>query len=152
VLGKMDLPILSVLAITGRTEKSSDEIVADTKKLAAKHLKGNEWCENPLGLAAYPALIGYIKDKFTPDVSWNLGYYLGTYAALKYYAWKFFEKYGEAELCELYQKIHKAWQSAFEIKKTKDAADDAVKSEIVNLLSEAYESEKTACDLMEKGV
>ena len=39
-LGKLDLPILSVLAVTGRAEKSPADLVADTKRLAVAHLTG----------------------------------------------------------------------------------------------------------------
>lgn len=65
------------------TSKTRTNIVADMKKLATSHLRGEEWCDNAKGIAAYDALIGFICNKYTNDVSWNLEYYLGTYAELK---------------------------------------------------------------------
>lgn len=149
-LGKIELPILSVLTVTGRTDKPSAQIVADTKRLAASHYNGEEWCDNAKGLAAYETLIAFIRDKFTADASWNLDYYLGTYAALKWYAWRFFEKYGEAELAELYKTVYEAWQGAFSLKTSKDATEPAVRDEIVALLTKAREAEKAAAKLMGK--
>ena len=132
-LGQLEIPILSVLAVKGRKPKSSDQLVADTQKLAASHLKGEEWCENASGLAAYDALTGFVKEKLTENTAWNLEYMLGTYAALKWYAWQFFDKHGETELAQLYQTVHESWQAAFE--KRKDS------QRVVELLQNAKASE-----------
>lgn len=141
-LGRLDIPILSVLAVNGRTEKPERQIVADTKKLAAAHLRGEEWCENASGLAAYDALIGFVRERLTADHAWNLEYMLGTYAALKWYAWKFFEKHGEEALAALYQNIYENWQAAFEQRKKHE--------QVVALLKTAKEAEAQALEMMSK--
>lgn len=146
-LGNLEIPILSVLAVGGKTEKKKTEIVADTKKIAADHLLGKEWCDNAKGLAAYDALCGFISEKYTDDVSWNLDYYLGTYAALKWYAWQFFEKYNEKELAALYHEIHLAWQKAFDLKRKKNM-DEAKKSELLEQLTLAKKLEHEALKKM----
>jgi hypothetical protein len=147
-LGQLELPIMSVLTVTGASSKTQADIIADTKKLAASHLRGEEWCDNVKGLAAYDALIGYIREKYTPDVSWNLEYYLGTYAALKWYAWKFFDKYGETELAGLYKTVYESWKAAFDMKTSCDVSDTQVQSEIISMLTAANEAEKKADELM----
>ena len=150
-LGQLDLPILSVLTVTGKTDKSNADIIADTKKLAASHLRGEEWCDNVKGIAAYDTLIDFVEDKMTSDTVWNLEYYLGTYAALKWYAWKFFEKYGEAELADIYKSVYRLWQNAFDFKKTNE---DSILSEvtlkcITNFLREAKVLEEKSLALLE---
>lgn len=55
VLGKREIPILNVLTITGCSDKSKDEMLLDTMKLAVQHLRGHEWCDNAKGLDAYRA-------------------------------------------------------------------------------------------------
>ena len=147
-LGKLELPILSVLTVTGKTDKSPEQILADTKKLAASHLRGEEWCDNPHGLAAYDTLTECVKDKYTPDISWNLEYYLGTFAALKWYAWKFFEKYGDTELAEIYKTVYEAWQKAFDIKVSQDASDMAVRETIIASLEAAKAAESKMTEII----
>ena len=114
----------------------------DTKKLAAAHLRGKEWCDNAKGLAAYDALLAFVRDKLTADTAWNLEYMLGTYAALKWYAWQFFEKYGEAELAALYKTVYEAWQAAFD-------GRAGEKARICELLEAAKTAETRAAALME---
>lgn len=143
-LGKIELPLLSVLTITGRSDKFSGDIIKDTINLAAFHLNGNEWCDNAKGLAAYSELINFIRDKFVLEASWNLDYYLGTYAALKWYAWRYFDKYGAFELAMLYKSIYESWQEAFEIKTSKDMADESVRNKIIELLTFACKMETEA--------
>ena len=140
-LGQLDIPILSVLTVTGRTEKSPEALVRDTKKLAAAHLRGKEWCDNAKGLAAYDALLAFVGDKLTADTAWNLEYMLGTYAALKWYAWRFFEKYGEAELAALYKTVHESWQAAF--------VHRADKAAVLAALEAAKAAETRAAEFME---
>lgn len=147
-LGRLELPILSVLSVTGSSGKPKERIVADTKKLAASHLRGEEWCENAHGLAAYDALIQFVREKYTVEFSWNLEYYLGTYAALKWYAWRFFDKYGETALAGLYRRIYESWKAAFDIKNSRDASDEQTRKDIISLLTAAYESEKLAAAVM----
>ncbi|MBO5274377.1 MAG: hypothetical protein J6I45_07170 [Clostridia bacterium] len=147
-LGKLDLPILSVLTVTGRSGKESAQILSDTKKLALSHLRGEEWCDNAKGIAAYDALIAFVREKLT-DNNWNLEYNLGTYAALKWYAWHYFERYGEVELAELYRGIHTAWQAAFELKRTRDVTDAAVKVKLIEHIEAAKQAELRAMELME---
>lgn len=146
-LGRLDLPIMSVLTVTGKTDKSPEKIVRDTKKLAKSHLYGEEWCDNAKGLAAYDALIGFITEKLTDESVWNLEYMLGTYAALKWYAWKFFDKYGENALAGLYESIHKAWQAAFE-ENRRDMPMNEKKANIAELLTAAKDAETKAAEMM----
>ena len=151
-LGRLEIPILSVLAVAGKQDKTVDELVADTKKLAVSHLNGMEWCENAKGLAAYDALIAFIKERLTCDTAWNLEYYLGTYTALKWYAWQFFEKYGEAELAEKYRTVYDAWKAAFDMKCSGDVTKQGVKEQIAGRLLAARNAEREAVWLMEYGL
>jgi hypothetical protein len=148
-LGKRELPLLSVLTITGKSDKSQEAILYDTKKLAVFHLKGGEWCDNAKGLEAYPALIRHLEDDFNPDRSWNMEYFLGTFGALKYFAWKYFEKMKQTELAEIYKDVFDAWKEAFEIKKNQDVSQAEVKAKIAVLLKSAHENEIKAVEIME---
>lgn len=147
-LGKLDLPILSVLAVTGKSEKSPADLVADTKRLAVAHLTGKEWCDNAKGLAAYDALISFIETALTPDHAWNLKYNLGTYAALKQYAALFFEKYSEPALANLYREIHDSWNAAFKVARKQDLADPQTKAQLITLLTSAQAAEQRAVEIM----
>lgn len=149
-LGKREIPILSVLTVTGKTEKSAESILRDTKKLAVSHLKGEEWCDNAKGLEAYPALIRHFEEDFNPEASWNLEYFLGTYAPLKYYAWKYFDKMKEMELAAIYKAVYEAWQEAFNIKTTQDITLDETRAKIASLLKSAHEKEIKAVEIMSK--
>lgn len=141
-LGKLEIQILSVLTVNNKSDKSVKQIVADTKQLAVSHLCGEEWCENAQGIAAYDALCNFISDKFTSDAAWQLEYYLGTYAALKWYAWQFFVKYEEKECAEIYESVYKAWQAAFDIEKSGNVTNETNKQRIIDLLLEAKKSEE----------
>lgn len=150
-LGQMEIPILSVLTVVGKEAKDAVQIVTDTKALIAAHLRGEEWCdENTQGLEAYDTVIAFIKDKLTADNGWNLEYYLGTYAALRYYGWRFFEKYGEGELAALYEKVHKCWQEAFELKGNSDVNDIKVKEKLVSLLESARGEEVRVLEMLNR--
>jgi len=139
-----------VLTVTGKTEKSAESILRDTKKLAVSHLKGEEWCDNAKGLEAYPALIRHFEADFNPEASWNLEYFLGTYAPLKYYAWKYFDKMQELELGAIYKAVYEAWQEAFNIKTTQDITLDETRAKIASLLKSAHEKEIKAVEIMSK--
>jgi len=147
-LGKLEIPILSVLAVMGKTEKTDDQIMTDTMQLAASHLRGEEWCENASGLAAYDAIISFVRDRWSEDAAWNLEYNLGTYAALKWYAWKYFENHGKQELAELYQTIHASWQTAFQLLQSKGSTDETVRNKITALLETAKAAETLAAEQM----
>ncbi len=147
-LGRFEIPILSVLAVTGKEEKTKEQMLSDTKKLAAAHLRGEEWCENAKGLAAYGTIASFITEKLSADTAWNLEYYLGTYAALKWYAWKFFEKYEEQKLAELYRQVYECWKDAFDLKCSKDVTDVAARGQIAELLYTAERAEQEAVRLM----
>lgn len=147
-LGKRELPLLSVLTITGKSDKSQEAILYDTKKLAAFHLKGGEWCDNAKGLEAYPALIRHFEDDFNPDASWNMEYFLGTFGALKYYAWKYFEKMRQTELAGIYKDVFSAWQEAFQIKTGRDVGQPEVRGKIAALLKSAHVNEIRAVEIM----
>lgn len=149
-LGKMEMPILSVLTICGQQEKAQEEITAGMLAIARAHLAGEEWCDNAKGLAAYAALISFVKEKLNAETAWNLEYYLGTYAGLKYYALKYFEKYGLAELAGKYRVVYGEWKAAFDAKREKNVGDAAVKEEIAAHLEQAYQAEKEAVEVMEQ--
>lgn len=148
-LGKREIPILSVLTIAGSTDKRKEEIFNDTMKLAINHLKGNEWCENAIGLEAYLQLIKIFDESPEIASSWNSEYFLGTYGALKEYAYKYFEKYGESKLAEIYKEVYDAWMEAFHIKRSEDVTKEQVKKRITSLLKVAYENERKAVQIME---
>lgn len=156
LLGKRELPILNVLTIAGKAEKTQEDIVSDTLRIVKNHLLGNEWCDNASGLAAYPALIGHLESGDTlaadnePDQkqamasSWNMEYFLGTYAPLKWYAWKFLEKHGLKELAALYQSVYENWQKAFEMKKSLDLSAQENRKAVAELLKQAENWERQA--------
>lgn len=148
-LGKREMPMLNVVTITSKTDKSQEEIIADTLKLAKVHLNGEEWCENAKGLEAYPRLIAMFESDDTELAAcWSMEYALGTFGALKWYAWKFFEKYNLAELAELYKTVYECWQKAFELKKSSDLTLVENRKVIADLLKTAEECEKKAVELM----
>ncbi|MEO3948045.1 hypothetical protein [Gorillibacterium sp. CAU 1737] len=148
VLGKRELPLLSVLTLTGRSDKSPEAIRTDTLKLAVSHLKGEESCENAKGLEVYPVLLKHYEEEGGYGASWNAEYFLGTYGALKKYAYKYFEKVELPELADLYRSVYKAWQEAFTLKKNEDASTPEVRRKIAALLHTAYEKEQEAVGLM----
>ncbi len=148
-LGKREIPILNVLTIVGKAEKSQKEILNDTLKTAKNHLLGNEWCENTDGLNAYSALITHLENEDTElACSWNLEYFLGTYAPLKWYAWKFFERHGLQELAMLYKSIYENWQKAFEMKKSLDMSAQKNRAALAELLKQAEAWERQAVEMM----
>jgi hypothetical protein len=147
-LGKRELPILSVLTVTGASDKPQQEILGDTLKLAAEHLNGKEWCDNAKGLEAYPALIKHFEAEYNPDASWNMEYFLGTFGALKYYAWKYLEKSGQVRLTGIYKSVYDAWMESFRIKAGGCIGEPGAKEKIAELLRSAYENEKQAVDII----
>lgn len=147
-LGRIAILILSILTVTEENVKDHRQLVADTKKIALSHLRGEEWCENVSGIAAYDALIGFICDKLNSDTAWNLEYYLGTYAALKRYAWKFFEKYGEQSLTTIYREVYEAWQFAFECKCSCDVKEGCIKEKLIGYLETAKTAERQAIEML----
>lgn len=148
-LGQLDIPILSVLTVTGGAPKPSEQLIADTKALIASHLRGEEWCDNAQGLSAYDTIIRFVRDSLSEDTLWNLEYYLGTYAALRRYAWGFFEKYGEQELANLYETVHRLWQQAFELKTKQNALDENVREQIIALLEKAKQAEACVLEILQ---
>ncbi|MGN6715091.1 hypothetical protein [Anaerocolumna jejuensis] len=148
LLGKREIPILSVLTITGKTEKEQEKTAMDTIKLALSHLEGEEWCENVKGIEAYPELIAHFNEKFNAEASWNLEYYLGNYGGLKYYAWRYFEKHGFPELADCYKAVYKAWEEAYRIKASEDITKPEVREGINKELLTAYKAEQQGMDLM----
>jgi hypothetical protein len=149
VLGRREIPILSALAVTGVADKPQEEIFKDTLRLAVGHLRGEEWCDNAKGLAAYPAIFKFFEKGLNPEDSWTTEYCLGTYASLKYHAWKYFEKMGRQELAELYRHIYEAWLQAFQIKTGEDIGQEVVRGRIVGPLASAWANEKKAVEVME---
>lgn len=148
-LGNREMPMLNVVTIAGKTDKKQEDIIKDTLALAKSHLLGEEWCENIKGLECYPALIDFFKREDTKYAEcWNMEYYLGTFGACKWYAWKFFDKYGLKELADLYKTVYEAWQAAFDKKRSSDLSVKKNRIEIAELLKIAYECEKEAINLM----
>lgn len=150
LLGRREIPILNVLTLEERNSRTQEEIIAGAKNLAKSHLLGKEWCENAQGLNAYPALIKHLEsDDPELALSWNMEYFLGTYAALKEYAWKFFDKYQLNELAELYKTVFESWQKAFELKKFMDFSLEENRKTAAGLLKQAEECERKALELMQ---
>jgi len=147
-LGKREIPILSVLTLTGASGKPPKDILRGTKKLAVTHLTGGEWCSNAKGLDAYPELIRHFGEQANPDLSWNMEYYLGTYGALKFYAWKYFARMDEKELAAIYRDVHEAWLEAFNIKKNRSISLPETRKEIAALLESAHALEREAVERM----
>lgn len=148
LLGKRELPLLSVLTFTGTSGKSQDEIFHETLEMAVHHLSGGEWCDNAKGLAAYPALIRHFEADFKPEVSWNMDYYLGTFGALKYYAWKYFAKMHEEQLAGLYKAVYDAWLEAYQIKTGGDISIKETREKIALRLKAAHQHEVEAVERM----
>jgi hypothetical protein len=149
-LGKREIPILSALTVTGTTGKPRGEILKDTIKLALGHLRGEEWCDNAKGLSAYPAILKFLEKGLDPEDSWTTEYCLGTYAALKYHGWKYFEKEKQEPLAELYQAVYQSWQEAFTVKTNEDIRQTAARERIAEALASAYRHEQEAVKVMEK--
>lgn len=147
-LGNREMPMLNVIIITGKTHKAQVDVIADTKSIARAHLNGKEWCENAQGLAAYERLMDMFQRE-DPELAgcWGMEYALGTFGALKWYAWKFFEKYGEEELAKLYKTVYESWKKAFELKKTADMSRAENRAAISELLHRAYECESAALQM-----
>lgn len=147
-LGNREMPMLNIVILTERTDKTQADIIADTKALAKTHLSGGESCENAQGLAAYECLIE-ILEREDPALaaSWNLEYALGTFGALKWYAWKFFEKYGETELAGLYKTVYESWQQTFALKKTADMSSAENRNAASGLLKKARDCENAALQI-----
>ena len=149
LLGKREIPILNVLTITGKTNRTQKEIFAGTLRIAKNHLLGKEPCENVQGLAVYSSLIKHFENEnHNAADSWNMEYFLGTYAPLKQYAWLFFEKYRKRELAEKYKTVYKCWQDAFDIKRTSGRLTENSRKTILTLLKEAEKQEKQAVSIM----
>ena len=144
-LGNDDSKILSVLTVTGKKPKPAKQLIKDTKALAVNHLAGNEPFGCASGLAAYDTIIRFIRGTEIYFYSERTECTLGTFAALRYYAARFFEKYGEKTLAELYREIHEAWQKAFEIC---EASGDEAKPLILKLLRKAKKLETEAYEIM----
>ena len=154
-LGNREMPMLNIIIITGKTDKTQADITADTKTLVKTHLRGEDphFSENAQGLGAYKCLIE-ILDREDPELaaSWNMEYALGTFGALKWYAWRLFEKYGETELAELYKTVYESWQKAFELKKTADMNNAKNRAVVSELLKKAYECENAALQIVAEAI
>jgi len=149
-LGKREIPILSVLTVVGKSDKSQEDIYYDTLKIAVSHLRGKEWCENKAGLEAYPALMAFFDEKFSLDLSWNMEYYLGTYGALKLYAFKYFEKVRSNDLANIYKRVYENWIKAFNLKRSEDISAGNVRKQIIGLLKDSHDCEMKAAEKMEE--
>lgn len=148
-LGKLEIPILSVLTLTGQTGKSREAVFQDTLRLAVTHYRSQEPGDVVHGLAVYPELRKFLRDPFTID-PWNLKYYLGNYAALKQYALLYFQKQGQPLLAELYRDIFESWMLAFKLTDQNNVAIHTVRSQIADALAAAEANENQAMLEMER--
>lgn len=149
-LGNLEIPILSVLAITGKVDRIPDELFQDTLRLAVNHLEGKEPGENPSGMAAYDQLLEILTASYNQDMSWNLEYYLGTYAALKWHVATYFRKYGKEDLADLYERIWHYWSDAFYIKKDESKEPGETIPAITEKLKQARDVEQEALNRMKE--
>ena len=152
-LGKLEIPILSVLTVTGSTDKTDADIYHGTKAIAAAHLRGEEWCDNAKGLEAFDALIHCVKT-LPADAAWNVEYALGTYGALRWYAQEYFRKcfaagYGEEALFCLYRRSYTEWHLAWQALREGNFADAAVREKIAFHLEQAKQAETAALARLE---
>lgn len=152
-LGKREYPILCVLTLVGENGKSQDEVLRGTLRMAAAHLRGEEW-QDPegnliSGLAGYPVLLRHFEAE-DPAMAqcWEMGYHLGTYGALKYYAWKYFDKVGLSQLASLYQEIANAWLEAAMLQQSDEINQPEGRRKIAALLKIAQENETRAAEVM----
>jgi len=152
-LGNLDIPILSVLTPCAYVPKPADILVRDTVTLAASHLRGEEWSSgNVSGLAAYPALIACVENGAF-DQTWNLDYYLGTYAALKAHAAAFYDRHrADHPICDAlaaaYSTVSDAWNHACQCSHA-DIAVDGKRRCIIDALHIAHTAEDRALAFME---
>lgn len=148
LLGIGEHPYLSVLTLTGKSEKSQEDILKDTLKMAAGHLMGEEHSEYKTGLEAYPAFLRFFEEDSVDNLDWNREYYLGTYTGLKYYAYQYFIKQEMSVLAELYQRVYENWKKSFDLKRAHVGMNESTRNQIRELLKEAYEAEKVAVEFM----
>ena len=147
-LGNREMPMLNVVTVIGETGKSQAAVIADTKSLAKTHLSGMEWCDNTKGLSAYTLLIDMLEsDDPALAISWGMEYMLGTFGALKWYAWKFFCKYEEKELAALYKTVYESWKQAFDLKKSTGLSTSDSRAVAAGLMRRAYICEQEAMSL-----
>ncbi len=150
-LGIRELPILNVVTVTGARELSEAEIVRVAMQNAVCHLRGREWCDNAKGLAAYPALYRHLTDPADElGASWNMTYFLGTYAPLKWYAWQFFERHEPSSLATLYKSVWECWNKAFQMKNESDMTKAENRQAVAGLLEAAEKAETKAVGMMEE--
>ena len=146
-LGQRELPILSVLTVTGENGRTEQERVRETMAIAVRHARGEEWCDNPQGLAAYPALIDYAENGREEELnSFNMAYMLGTYAALRYHAWQYWQRRGDAVLAADYRAVFENWQAAFDAGRS---AVPGLAGILHSHLTAACEAESHAVSVME---
>ena len=149
-LGNLEIPILSVLAITGKVQRTPEELFQNTLRLAVNHLEGKESGENPSGMAAYDQLLETLTTSYNQDMSWNLEYYLGTYAALKWHVAAYFGRQGQEDLARLYDCIWRCWSDAFYIKKDESKETAAAIPAIIEKLKQARNAEQEALKRMKE--
>lgn len=149
-LGNLEIPILSVLAITGKADRTPEQLFQGTLHLAVNHLEGKEPCENASGMAAYDHLLEILTNSYNQDMSWNLEYYLGTYAALKWHVAAYFGKQGQEDLAHLYDRIWHCWSDAFYIKKEENKDTGEVIPSIIEKLKQARDTEQEALNRMKE--
>ncbi len=151
-LGKLDIPILSVLTVTGITDKTEEQIYADTIQIAAGHLRGNEWCDNAKGLAGFDALVNAVRT-LPADSAWNVTYNIGTYGALRIYARDYLrgaadKEFGDTQLATLYERSYDGWREAWTTIQNGGFPENREK--IASALLSAREAETAALEWMEK--
>lgn len=84
----------------------------------------------------------------TDAEAWKLMYTLGTYAALKSYAVRFFRKYNEDRLAERYETIYGCWKDAFDAVKATSSVSETTRRLVISDLGKAKYEETVAVDEM----
>ena len=155
-LGRREIPILSVTVPKVKNNRTEEEILKDTLKIAVSHGKGEEWCENAKGLKAYEALANYFVPENIPgEFSFETEYYLGTYAAWRYYAWQYLKKMSDQnteikDIAAGYEVVYKKLKAAFDLRKENKVATSGLLDSIRKHIRDAGEMEGRCIELMEK--
>lgn len=119
-LGNREIPMLSVLVLTGYEPEDELARCRNTLRIAVRHARGEEPCDNASGLAAYEALLNQSSPAaYTKEAAWSWKYYLGNYVDLRFFAWQYLEKMAKlapalSPIAAAYQRVYEALHAAYE--------------------------------------
>ncbi|WBW96856.1 hypothetical protein [Oceanirhabdus sp. W0125-5] len=157
-LGRGEIPILSVTIPTGTTNKSEIDILKDTIKMIIEHADGKEWSDgNTSGLKAYDVIIDYITNTHSESLDvFSMKYYLGTYASLRYYAWRYTDKmslkYTKLKpVAEGYKKVFELLKSTYDLLVESSNLNE-IKNIIITNISNARDEETKCVDTLKTNV